>query len=63
MYRFNAVEAARIIAEEDAFATLRAYSIEEVWSHVEGAEDCEDEGEAFNLLMSVMYDLRPVGHL
>lgn len=62
MYRFTRDEAARIIADEDALTTLRGYPIEEVWAHVEGADDAEDEGEAFNLLMQVMYELRPVGH-
>lgn len=62
MYRFTRDEAARIIAEEDALTTLRSYPIEEVWGHIESAEDAEDDGEAFNLLMQVMYELRPVGH-
>jgi hypothetical protein len=63
MYTLTRDEVARIIAEEDAFATLRSYSIDEVWSHIETPADCEDEGEAFNVLMGVMYALRPVGYL
>jgi len=62
-YRLTRDEVARIIADEDALATLRNYTLDEVWARVESPEECEDEGEAFNLLMAVMYELRPVGHL
>lgn len=62
MYRFTPEEAARIIADEDALATLRGYPIEEVWAHVESPDDVGDDGEAFAVLMGVMYELRPVGH-
>ena len=63
MYQLDRTEVSRLIADEDAFATLRNYAIEEIWSRIERPEDCEDEGEAFTLLMGVMYDLRPVGHV
>ena len=36
-----------MINEEDALATLRSYSLDEVWGHIEHPEDCEDEGEGF----------------
>ena len=52
-----------MIADEDALATLRSYSLDQIWGHIERPEDCEDEGEGFNLLMGVMYELRPVGFL
>jgi hypothetical protein len=61
MYKLTPEKVSAMIAEEDAFGTLRSYTIEEVWSHLEAPEDCEDDGEAFALLMGVMYELRPVG--
>lgn len=61
MYKLTPEKVAAIIAEEDAFGTLRSYTTAEVWSHLEAPEDCEDDGEAFALLMGVMYELRPVG--
>lgn len=63
MYVLTRDEVARIIADEDALATLRNYTLDDVWGRISAPEDCEDEGEAFNLLMGVMYELRPVGHL
>lgn len=63
MYRLDRTELARLLADEDALATLRSYPIEEIWQRIERPEDCEDEGEAFTLLMGVMYDLRPVGYV
>lgn len=63
MFRLTLESAARIIAEESALATLRDYPIEEVWGHLDEPDACEDEGEAFQLLMNAMYALRPVGHL
>lgn len=63
MYRLTRDEVSRLVAEEDAFATLRSYTIDDIWGRLEEPESCEDEGEAFNLLMGVMYELRPVGYL
>lgn len=63
MYTFTPAEAARIIDEESALATLRGYPLDEVWAAVEDPEGVEDEGEAFERLMNAMYALRPVGHL
>lgn len=63
MYKLTPEEVARIVAEEDALATLRSYSVEEIWTQLDAPEEAEDEAEAFTKLMGVMYALRPVGHL
>jgi hypothetical protein len=63
MFRLTREEVARMIADEDALGTLRGYALDEVWRRIEEPEACEDEGEAFNMLMNVMYELRPTGHL
>lgn len=63
MYKLTRDEAARIIDEEAALATLRGYTLDEVWEKLDDPESITDEGEAFNLLMNAMYALRPVGHL
>lgn len=63
MYTLTREKVAALIAEVDALCTLRAYTLDEVWAHLERPEDCEDDGEAFTMLMGVMYELRPVGEL
>lgn len=63
MYTLTREKVASMIADVDALCTLRSYTIDEVWSHLDAPEDCEDDGEAFALLMGVMYELRPVGEL
>ncbi len=63
MFKFDEASAAEIIAEEAALATLRSYSIAEVLAVVEDRQDIVTEEDAFNALMSAMYQLRPVGHV
>jgi hypothetical protein len=63
MFKLDAQTAARIIAEEDALATLRNHPIEDVLASVDDIDEVEDEEDAFNALMSAMYALRPVGYL
>ncbi len=61
MFTLDAVTAARIIAEEDALATLRQHPLEDVLAAVEDRESISSEEEAFNALMQAMYNLRPQG--
>jgi hypothetical protein len=61
MFTLDAVTAARIIAEEDALATLRQHPLEDVLAAVEDRESIASEEEAFNALMQAMYNLRPQG--
>lgn len=63
MYTFTPERAAELIEDSPELATLRGYSLEEVWAAVEDPAGVKDEGEAFERLMDVMYSLRPVGHL
>ena len=63
MFKLDAQTAARIIAEEDALATLRNHPIENVLASIEDIDEVDDEESAFNALMEAMYALRPVGHL
>lgn len=63
MFTFTPELARRMIDDEPALHTLTQYSIEEVWSHLEDPGSAADEGEAFDMLMQVMYELRPVGYL
>ena len=61
MFTLDAPTAARIIAEEDALATLRQHPLEDVLAAVEDRESISSEEEAFNALMQAMYNLRPQG--
>lgn len=63
MFKLDAAAAAAIIAEEDALATLRNHSIENVLASIEDLDAIDDEEEAFNALMGAMYALRPQGYL
>lgn len=63
MYTFDSAAAARIIAEEDALATLRGHALEEVMAAVEDPAGIGSEEEAFQALMQAMYNLRPQGWL
>ncbi len=61
MFTLDTVTAARIIAEEDALATLRQHPLEDVLAAIEDRESIASEEEAFNALMQAMYNLRPQG--
>ncbi len=61
MFKLTPEIAAQIIADEDALATLRAHTIEDVLRNVDDLDAVEDEEDAFNALMSAMYALRPQG--
>jgi hypothetical protein len=63
MFKLDAAAAQAIIAEEDALATLRKYTIAEVLAVVPDIDEIATEEEAFNALMEAMYRLRPVGYL
>jgi len=63
MFKLDATAAAAIIAEEDALATLRQHTIEDVLASIEDIDEIEDEEDAFNALMSAMYALRPQGYV
>jgi hypothetical protein len=63
MFKLDATTAAAIIAEEDALATLRNHTIDEVLQSIDDIDEVEDEEDAFNALMAAMYALRPQGYL
>lgn len=61
MFQLDATTAAAIIAREDALHTLASHPIQDVLDCIENLADIEDEQEAFQALMSAMFELRPKG--
>ena len=61
MFKLTAEAAAAIIAEEDALATLKNHAMADILASIDDIDAVEDEEDAFNALMGVMYALRPQG--
>ncbi|MDP6932513.1 MAG: hypothetical protein QGG40_06325 [Myxococcota bacterium] len=50
-----------MIADEPSLATLRQYSLDQVWDLVEDRDEIDGEEPLYNALMNVMYATRPKG--